>query len=83
MNAEALTKALGGRWSGSSGVARCPGHDDHTPSLSIRDGDGNTLLTHCFSGCSPEAVWEALQDRGLVERQIALVRAAGTISATL
>ena len=66
MNAESLTKALQGRWSGSSGVARCPAHDDRTPSLSLRDGNDDTLLTHCHAGCTPEAVWAALRDRGLV-----------------
>ena len=68
MNAEELTKALGGHWSGSSGEARCPAHEDKTPSLSIRDGDGGRLLTFCHARCSAEAVWAALQDRGLVER---------------
>ncbi len=28
MNAESLTRALGGRWHGSYGTARCPAHDD-------------------------------------------------------
>ncbi len=69
MNAQDLTKALNGRWHGSYGVACCPSHDDQTPSLSVRDGDGDKLLTHCFSGCPPAAVWGALQDRGLVERE--------------
>ncbi len=68
MNAEALTKALGGRWSGNSGEARCPAHEDKTPSLSIRDGDGGRLLTCCHAGCPPAAVWAALVDRGLVSR---------------
>ena len=69
MNAESLTKALGGRWRGSYGEACCPAHEDRTPSLSIRDGDGDKLLTHCHARCSPTAVWSALQDRGLVERR--------------
>ncbi len=68
MNAESLTKALDGRWSGPSGVARCPAHEDRTPSLSIRDGDVGRLLTYCHAGCTPDAVWAALQDRGLVSR---------------
>lgn len=68
MNAQELTRTLQGRWNGSSGVARCPAHADKTPSLSIRDGDGGQLLTHCFSGCSAEVVWSALLDRGLIER---------------
>ncbi len=65
MNSRELVHQLGGRWHGSSGVAQCPAHDDREPSLSVRDGDDGRLLTHCFSGCSPEAVWAALRDRGL------------------
>ena len=34
-----------GRW-----IARCPAHEDHSPSLSIRDV-GDRVLVHCFSGC--------------------------------
>jgi putative DNA primase/helicase len=48
-----VTKALGGRWCGSYGLARCPAHDDREPSLKIRDDarklDGLDL--HCFAGC--------------------------------
>ena len=36
-----------GRWS-----ARCPSHDDKSPSLSVREGDEGTVLLHCFAGCS-------------------------------
>ena len=38
MNAQEITKALEGHWHGSYGTARCPAHEDKTPSLSIRDG---------------------------------------------
>ena len=55
MNAETLTKALGGRWHGGPGMARCPAHEDKTPSLSISDGDGGRLLTFCHAGCAPAA----------------------------
>ena len=65
MNAAELTKALQGHWHGSSGVARCPAHDDHNPSLTLRDGDDGRLLTFCHAGCPPEAVWVAIRDRGL------------------
>ncbi len=68
MNAEELTAALAGRWRGSSGSAKCPAHEDSTPSLSISDGAGGTLLTHCFAGCSHADVWNALVDRGLAGR---------------
>ncbi len=66
MTAREITKVLGGRWSGSSGVAKCPAHPDKSPSLSISDGDDGRLLTKCHAGCAPEAVWGALRDRGLV-----------------
>jgi hypothetical protein len=68
MTAEELTRALSGRWSGSGGTARCPGHDDHDPSLSVSDGQDGKLLIHCFAGCHQNTVWAALQARGLVER---------------
>lgn len=32
-------------------MARCPGHDDHSPSLSIREGDDGRVLLYCFAGC--------------------------------
>ncbi len=31
--------------------ARCPSHEDTTPSLNIRDA-GDRVLIHCFTGCS-------------------------------
>ena len=58
MTAAEMVKALGGK----NGNCRCPAHDDKTPSLSITDGPDGQLLTHCFAGCSPEAVWQALKD---------------------
>jgi putative DNA primase/helicase len=49
MTAETLAKALGGRKAGSGWVARCPAHDDQTPSLSLADGhDGH---------CHPLQIW--------------------------
>ena len=43
MNAETIAKALGGRRTGGGWMARCPAHEDRTPSLSIRDADGTVL----------------------------------------
>ena len=40
MTAREVVKALGGRWHGNYGTARCPAHDDREPSLSVREGDG-------------------------------------------
>jgi len=40
--------------------AKCPAHDDHTPSLTITEGaDGRTLLK-CFGGCTFEHITRAL-----------------------
>ncbi len=47
--------------------ARCAGHDDRDPSLSVAlTGDGRLLL-HCFAGCSAEHV---LQSVGLTWRDL-------------
>lgn len=39
--------------------ARCPAHDDHTPSLAIHI-NRNKILVHCHAGCAPEAVVAAI-----------------------
>jgi DNA primase len=40
-------KATGpNRW-----LARCPSHEDHAPSLSIRELDDGRVLVHDFGGC--------------------------------
>jgi putative DNA primase/helicase len=64
MGAESIAKALGGRKVGSGWTASCPVHDDHSPSLSIRDGKGKVLV-HCHTGCGQESVIAALRGRGL------------------
>jgi putative DNA primase/helicase len=64
MKAAELTRALGGRWCGSYGIARCPAHEDRTPSLSLRDGERGLLLK-CFSGCSSGDVVDSLRALGL------------------
>lgn len=49
-------KATGpGRW-----VAKCPGHADRSPSLSIRETDDGRVLLHDFGGCSTDSVIEAM-----------------------
>jgi putative DNA primase/helicase len=51
MTAEAIAKALGGRKTGATWMARCPAHEDRTPSLSITDGDNSKVLVRCYAGC--------------------------------
>lgn len=40
-------------------MARCPGHYDQNPSLSVRRIEDRWLL-HCFAGCAPEDILAAL-----------------------
>lgn len=44
-----------GRW-----IARCPAHDDRSPSLSIRELPDGRVLLHDFAGCGVESVLGAL-----------------------
>ncbi|MGV9183075.1 AAA family ATPase [Arcanobacterium canis] len=40
--------------------AQCPAHDDRNPSLSVTNGDRNTLV-YCHAGCDTNAVLDALK----------------------
>jgi hypothetical protein len=44
-----------GRW-----IAKCPSHDDRSPSLSIRELDDGRVLIHDFGGCEVGDVLAAL-----------------------
>ena len=65
MIAEAIAKALGGRKAGAGWTARCPAHDDRTPSLSLTDTQDGKVLVRCHAGCEQERVIAALRGRGL------------------
>lgn len=62
--ASRIARALHGRRNGKGWVARCPAHDDHSPSLSVTSENGKVLV-HCFTGCPQEAVIRALRSIGL------------------
>jgi putative DNA primase/helicase len=64
MTAESVARALSGRKSGCGWTARCPAHDDRTPSLSIRDGANNKVLVRCHAGCEQKSVIAALRTLG-------------------
>jgi putative DNA primase/helicase len=70
--AREITEALRGRWNAAAnrGSARCPVHDDHSPSLLLSDGD-KALLVHCFAGCDRRDILAALRDRGLLVEECA------------
>lgn len=67
MDARRLTAELRGTWTESKreGMARCPGHRDVDPSLSIKAGSNGTPLLHCFGGCSYQRVANAIKARGI------------------
>lgn len=44
MTAEAIAKALGGHKAGRGWTARCPAHDDRSPSLSIHETRDDRVL---------------------------------------
>lgn len=64
-SAPAIVAALGGRWHGGYGMARCPAHNDRTPSLAITAGPDGRPLVYCHAGCEQASVIGALQARGL------------------
>lgn len=45
---------------GNGYSARCPSHDDHSPSLSIGEGSDGRVLLNCFAHCSTEEICSAL-----------------------
>lgn len=58
-----------GRW-----MARCSGHQDKRPSLSIRELDDGRVLAHCFGGCGID---EVLAGAGLELADLMPVAAVG------
>lgn len=55
-----IARLEGVKRSGKGYVARCPAHEDRTPSLSLREGDDGRVLLHCHGGCTTAAVVAAL-----------------------
>jgi hypothetical protein len=56
-----LTRFPDAKKSGDGWQARCPAHDDSTPSLSIRQGDDGRTLLKCFAGCTVDAISKAMR----------------------
>jgi hypothetical protein len=51
---EGVSRTASGR------LARCPAHEDRTPSLSITEGADGRILLHCWAGCKTADVLAAL-----------------------
>ena len=62
MTIDALVSSLDGAKQTGSGkyIARCPAHDDKSPSLAIKDCSDGRVLIHCFAGCETEDVLSAV-----------------------
>lgn len=63
--ARKICETRGGTWSGTKGMARCPAHDDRTPSLGVTLGR-KAILLHCFAGCDRASVLAALARKGVM-----------------
>lgn len=63
--------------SGGGVIAQCPGHDDRTASLTLKQGDTRAVVAHCFAGCRSEDIIRAL---GLDPAVILAARADGSTS---
>ena len=59
MNGAELAARLDAKREGNGWRAKCPAHDDHTPSLMIADGRLGVVVK-CHAGCTQEAVLAAL-----------------------
>jgi putative DNA primase/helicase len=61
--ASEIARALGCHRHAGYWTAKCPGHDDRSPSLSISDAGDGTVLVKCHAGCTQDVVLDALRDR--------------------
>ena len=44
-----------GRW-----IAKCPAHNDRSPSLSVRELNDGRILVHCFASCEVGSILAAV-----------------------
>jgi len=58
---EVSSRLEGIRPSGEGYIARCPAHEDRSPSLSVSVNETGKLLVHCHAGCDQRAVLDAIQ----------------------
>ena len=74
VTASELAQRLHARRSGNGWIARCPAHDDRTPSLSIGEGNDGRVLLRCFAGCDVRSICAALniQARDLFNKRSTL-----------
>lgn len=59
MSVERILERLDGVKGNGPWMAKCPSHEDRTPSLRIDVKDGRTLIK-CFAGCEPLDILESI-----------------------
>jgi len=52
---EKVKRTGAGRW-----IARCPAHDDVSPSLLVSERDDGSIGIHCFASCAPAEIVDAV-----------------------
>lgn len=57
---QVLGKLPDAKRSGKGWSARCPAHDDCSPSLSISEGSDGRVLLNCHAGCSVEDICKSI-----------------------
>jgi hypothetical protein len=72
-----LTRLQGVQERDGNYIARCPAHDDQSPSLSVAVKRGRALV-HCHAGCSQKDVLRALKALGVTKRDLAAASGHGT-----
>ena len=55
-----LSRLTDPKQNGAGWQARCPAHDDTTPSLSVSEGANGGALVHCHAGCTAESIVSSL-----------------------
>jgi putative DNA primase/helicase len=55
-----LSKLPDAKQNSNGWIAKCPAHDDRSPSLSISEGDDGRALVKCHAGCSTDRVVEEM-----------------------
>jgi len=48
------------RTGANSWIARCPAHEDRSPSLTVAEKEDGRILIHCHAGCGIEAITGAV-----------------------
>jgi hypothetical protein len=60
MTLENIVAHFNAKRSGKEWKAKCPAHDDHTPSLSIAAGRNGCVLLNCRAGCTLDEILAAI-----------------------